>query len=280
MNAQKFTKDGVEYELWTPEMVARDEGDIILINKKTGKKKNASAWLYETEKKPLPPGWEIDRSQPPVTREKHGKFIGEVADLFEKHGATVPLPGQKTAVPRFEADYFWSSVGFNDYYCVTARREGKLIGTISFRIDHPKGGDRAGYLDLGVVGKAERRSLKNENGGGTAVSDTLMRLAIATLVKDFNCRLVETIPISVQGEKFDESNGLRHVEELKYRHTDSKVHQLDRRVVDYIKSFTRDNQAPKFDWAKMPELITKMKPIMEEIKGEIEAERSGGQVRL
>lgn len=287
MQTKKCVQDGVEYELITPEMVARDGAMTILVNPKTGEKRAMSPWEHElgSSKKPLPPGWKIDASGKSAAWEERGKFMDEITTLFERHGAITPVPErdprESNVVRNFHADHFIAPNGkFDSYYCVTARRDGKLIGVISFRIDKKSGGDKVGYLDVGVIAKESRYLKTGEERPEISTSDFLMRLVIAALVKDFNCRFIETVPVSGEGQKFNERNGFKHTMDWIPTEHKEKRRQLDRRVMDKIRELTRNRKdGREVTWKDLPEIIREITPVVEMIKREIDAEKGVGMNR-
>lgn len=235
---------------------------------------------YEADGPP-PDNFEIDAHyQSP--KDGRRNLLKEMRIFFDDQKEYIPLETQvktqgsrmrgEDKLPHFDMDHLvdYETGELEDFHCLTARRDGHLIGVLTFKVGQVQpDGSRLGMIDRGLVKKTERKTEIRQNREGIPPSDYLIRLAIGEILTEFGCTEVVTDAVSLQGEHFSERNGFQpKTGFLMYNHL------LDERVVKKIQELAKTKEGESGSvWEKLPEIIEAISPMIQEISAEIRNER-------
>lgn len=262
--AYSWQREGIDYELFTPEAVAKDASQHIIVNEQTGEK---GAWPQTDT---IPDGYKILEEADIANR--HDTILDRINKLIAEHGSGKKIHQHEEGhqIGDIELRNFLKngSPVFAQYYLIVARQNDEMLGLMTFGVDS----EGAGELDKAVVKQSARRVSGSGEGGG-AVTGTMSLLALATMVVEFHCDKIHTNPGSEQGMHAAERGGYK-------RRTDREgttyyTFDLDERVLRAINTYVDGLPSKDLKEIKIEELGRIVAPIMREIW----QENHGGEVR-
>lgn len=267
IDTKRIEEDGIVYEIVTPETIARDLGYQVMVNDQTRERQAFLSWKYVDEQPPE--GWKIVAHPVRSVEKPEPHLLEQLQALIDAHGQGESMYSAGTGkVPHFIPDDFIDIKGkgsFREYFCITARRNGEVVGVLSFATRDTASNVRQGMVDRGVVRQSERKTEAIDI--SSHISENLMRLAIATLVSEHHCAHIETEPISKQGERYALLNGFHKQRDAR----GGMRYILREEIIDGIRDYLQTYGKQKIPWSRMFEL----KDVIDHLIGEIMEGREG-----